>query len=75
VRDKDGVNAAFMICEMFTYYKMQGIRLIQKLDKMYDTYGYCLNTQHSFNFEGSSGVERMKYIMEILELGWMSLDM
>ncbi len=27
VRDKDGVNAAFMICEMFAYYKTRGISL------------------------------------------------
>lgn len=28
VRDKDGVNAAFLICEMFAYYASQGIGLI-----------------------------------------------
>lgn len=31
VRDKDGVNAAFLICEMFTYYASQGIGLFEKL--------------------------------------------
>lgn len=30
VRDKDGVNAAFLICEMFTYYASQGIGLFGK---------------------------------------------
>lgn len=32
VRDKDAVNAAFMICEMFAYYKTRGISLLEKLD-------------------------------------------
>ena len=50
VRDKDGVNAAFLICEMFAYYKAQGISLWQKLKGLYQTYGYCLNTLHSFTF-------------------------
>ncbi len=47
VRDKDAVNAAFMICEMFAYYKTRGVSLLDKLSELYDTYGYCLNTLHS----------------------------
>ena len=35
VRDKDGVNAAFLICEMFTYYASQGIGLFEKLNELY----------------------------------------
>lgn len=46
VRDKDGVNAAFLICEMFTYYASQGIGLFEKLNELYAEYGYCLNTLH-----------------------------
>ncbi len=63
VRDKDAVNAAFMICEMFAYYKTRGVSLIQKLDELYKTYGFCLNTLHSFEFPGSSGMQKMKEIM------------
>ena len=37
VRDKDAVNAAFMICEMFAYYKTRGISLLQKLNELYDS--------------------------------------
>lgn len=64
VRDKDGVNAAFLICEMFAYYKTNGISLIKKLNELYKKYGYCLNTLHSYQFEGSSGFEKMQKIME-----------
>ena len=63
VRDKDAVNAAFMICEMFAFYRTRNIRLIDKLDEIYRTYGYCLNTLHSFEFSGSSGMQRMREIM------------
>ena len=64
VRDKDGVNAAFMICEMFAYYKTRGINLLQKLDDIYHRFGYCMNTLHSYEFEGSSGMAKIKNIME-----------
>ena len=66
VRDKDGVgvNGAYMICEMFSYYATQGISLLEKLDKLYHTYGYCMNTLHSYAFEGSAGFAKMQDIMQ-----------
>ncbi len=63
VRDKDAVNAAFIIAEMFAFYKTRGMSLLDKLDEIYNTYGYCLNTLHSFEFLGSSGMGKMKEIM------------
>lgn len=63
VRDKDAVNAAFMICEMFAFYKTKSVSLLQKLDEIYSTYGYCLNTLHSYEFPGSAGMEKMSEIM------------
>lgn len=66
VRDKDGVNAAFLICEMLAYYKTQGMGLWEKLQEIYQKYGYCLNTLHSYTFEGAAGFQRMQEIMQIL---------
>lgn len=63
VRDKDAVNAAFMICEMFAYYRTRGISLPEKLDELFRAYGYCLNTLHSYEFSGSSGMAKMQSIM------------
>ena len=63
VRDKDAVNGAFLICEMFAWYQTQGISLLEKLKELYKEYGYCLNTLHSYNFEGSAGMTKMKAIM------------
>ena len=63
VRDKDGVNGAYLICEMFSYYKTQGISLLDKLHEIYEEYGYCLNTLHSYEFEGAAGFTKMQDIM------------
>lgn len=64
VRDKDGVDGAYMICEMFSYYATKGISLLDKLDELYKTYGYCLNTLHSYEFDGSAGFAKMQSIMQ-----------
>ena len=69
VRDKDGVDAAFMICEMFAFYKTQGISLLEKLNELYETYGYCLNTLHSYEFDGSAGMQKMQKIMAVFHRG------
>lgn len=72
VRDKDAVDGAYLICEMFAYYKTQGISLLQKLQELYTTYGYCLNTLHSYEFEGSVGFTKMQNIMQSLRGGCTS---
>lgn len=69
VRDKDGVNGAFLICEMFAYYKNLGIGLYEKLEELYQKYGYCLNTLHSITFEGVAGKQKMQKIMNRLRQG------
>ncbi len=65
VRDKDGVDAAYMICEMFSYYATNGISLLDKLDELYNIYGYFINTLHSYEFNGSAGFVKMKNIMQL----------
>ena len=64
VRDKDGVNASLLICEMYAYYKAQGRGLLEVLNDLYDRYGYCLNTLYNFQFEGAAGFEKMQGIMD-----------
>ena len=64
VRDKDAVDAAFLICEMFCYYKTRGISLLDKLEELYKRHGYCLNTLYSYQFEGAAGFVKMKEIMK-----------
>ncbi len=69
VRDKDGVNAVFMICEMFAFYKTRGTSLLQKLEEIYSRFGYCLNTLHFYEFDGSAGMQKMKEIMSRFRVG------
>ncbi len=65
VRDKDAVNGAYLICEMFSYYATKGISILEKLDELFSAYGYCLNTLHSYEFEGSAGFAKMQKIMQV----------
>ncbi len=66
VRDKDGVNASMLICEMAAYYKTKGKDLITVLDDIYKEYGYCLCVQKSFACEGQTGMAKIKNMMESL---------
>ena len=66
VRDKDGVNAVFLICEMFSYYKSQGINLLDKLRELVGKYGCCLDTLHSYEYKGLEGEKKIHSIMEKL---------
>lgn len=63
VRDKDGVNGAYLIAEMFSFYKTKGISLLDKLQELYATYGFAHNTLQSYTFEGASGFTKMQEIM------------
>ena len=73
VRDKDAVDAAFMICEMFAWYRSKGVGLMERLNQLYAEFGYCLNTLHSYQFEGSAGFARMQAIMAAFRGGIASL--
>ena len=53
----------------FSYYATRGISLLDKLDELYKTYGYCLNTLHSYEFDGSAGFARMQSIMQAFRGG------
>ena len=63
VRDKDAVVASMLICEMAAYYRTKGISLIEARKRLYDEYGVYYNKVDNFEFEGASGMEKMKEIM------------
>ncbi len=73
VRDKDAVNGAFLICEMFAWYASLGISLTEKLSELYRQYGFCLNTLHSYEFEGAQGFLKMQEIMQKFRSGLESI--
>lgn len=74
VRDKDAVSAALMICEMAALYKKRGVSIIKKLKEIYSVYGYCLNTLHSYDFPGSSGLSKMQNIMTDFRKGIKEIE-
>lgn len=65
-RDKDAVVASMLICEMACYYKSKGMSLYEKMQEIYKKHGTYLNTLLNFGFEGASGMQKMKDMMEQL---------
>lgn len=66
VRDKDGVVAAMMICEMAAYCKVNGKTLWQYMESIYEKYGYYFNELDNYAFEGASGMKKMADMMDAL---------
>lgn len=66
VRDKDGVNAAMLICQMAQDYKSKGKNLAQAMEELYREFGCYQNSLHSFAFEGQAGFAQMQNIMRTL---------
>ncbi|SHF36068.1 alpha-phosphoglucomutase [Seinonella peptonophila] len=66
VRDKDGIQAALLLCEMAAYYKQQHLSLYEVLDSIYRAYGYHLDEQLSFEWEGKVGQKQIFVFMEDL---------
>ncbi len=65
-RDKDGVNAAMIICEMAAYYKSKGLTLWQFMNSVYEKYGYFFNQLDNYAFEGAAGMQKMVGMMDSL---------
>ena len=57
VRDKDGVVAAMLVAECASYYKQRGVSLVQRLEHLYEQYGYYYEKTLSYKFEGVEGAE------------------
>lgn len=64
VRDKDGVIASMLICEMTAYYRKKGISVLDALEALYKKYGVFSHSTVSFMCEGASGMEKMAQIMK-----------
>lgn len=63
VRDKDGVTAAMMFCEIAAYYKKQGKTLVDVLEELYQEFGYHKETTTSIVMEGIEGQRHIGKIM------------
>lgn len=63
-RDKDGVSSVALMSEMALHYKTQGKTLVDALDEIAETYGFFQEHLVSLDYEGVSGAEKIKRIME-----------
>ena len=66
VRDKDAISTSVLICEMANFYKSEGKTLADRMNELYAEFGCFKNCVDSFAFEGSTGMDKMKAIMESL---------
>lgn len=66
VRDKDALQAVFIACEMAAVYKAQGITLLNRLDQIYNEYGYYLDKLFTYKMAGSEGMDKIAEIMSSL---------
>jgi len=64
IRDKDAVSSALLAVEMMSYYSENGITLQQRLESIYQKYGFYTERVMSFAYEGESGLQKMKAIMQ-----------
>ncbi|HUW39829.1 MAG TPA: phospho-sugar mutase [Rectinemataceae bacterium] len=64
VRDKDGISAAALTAEMTLYWRSKGKSLLQRLDELYLEHGFFEEKGINKYFEGASGMDVMRGIME-----------
>ena len=62
-RDKDGIQAILMYCEMALFHHLRGKTLDVVYDELQQKYGYRLDLSYSVEFKGSAGMQKMRDIM------------
>lgn len=64
IREKDGVSAALLICEMAAFHKKRGKDLIERLYELYNEFGIYVDKTRNYFFNGRSGETTMNAIMD-----------
>ena len=62
-RDKDGVVASLLICEMAAFYKSKGLSLYESMIDTYNKFGFYKEDLKSITLKGIEGIEKIKNIM------------
>jgi phosphoglucomutase len=63
VRDKDAVQAVYMLCEMATYMADKNQTLIDLMNTVYEKYGYFVEETLNLNLSGIEGKKRIDALM------------
>ena len=64
VRDKDSLQAALIISEMACYYKNNNKTLIDRLNELYEKYGYHYDKVDSYSLDPITGKQQIMNIMD-----------
>lgn len=62
-RDKDGVSAVALFCEVALYFKRQGKNLVEALDEIYEKFGFYYESLVALDYEGIAGSQKISRIM------------
>lgn len=63
-RDKDGIIAVMLLCEIASFYKTQGMTLWDAIIEMYEKYGYYREGQIQVVLEGADGAIKIQEMMK-----------
>lgn len=66
VRDKDGIQAILLYCEMALHYKNLGITLDEAYRNLNIKYGFHKTKLYNLSLKGSSGARKIKKLMNTL---------
>jgi phosphoglucomutase len=64
VRDKDAVQAVYMLAEISNHLKLQNRTLIDYLEEIYQKYGYFYEFTININLPGLKGLDQINKIMD-----------
>jgi phosphoglucomutase len=67
-RDKDAVVASMLCAEMVCYYTYIGKTVFQRLQEIYDKYGYVLDCNISIPFKGLNAMKDMNAVVDGLKV-------
>lgn len=65
-RDKDAVVSSLLICEMAAKLKEKGKTLWDRMNEIYEEYGYYHDALETYTFKGKDGLEKIRSLMSEL---------
>ncbi len=65
-RDKDAVSSSLLVADMVGYYKANNKTLIDRMDELYQEYGYFISSQKNLERTGPEGAKEIVNIMAAL---------
>lgn len=64
VRDKDAVQAVYLLAEIANYVDLHHMTMIDYLEHIYQKYGYYYEYTHNIFLKGIAGIEKINAIMD-----------